>query len=167
MRDLGLHVEVAAEVESFVGEIVVADEADFGAGDAEAEARESGDVALESKVAEEIGDGAAGVFVVGLAEGVATEGFELVADFDAGEFRVVDAEVAVEREAVDHFLFAWREKHFRSESDGAGHNGFGGFGGEAKDVLKAGVGCVSVEGDDGPLLPEAAAAAALGDVTAS
>jgi hypothetical protein len=69
-----LHAEVAAEVESFVGEIVVADEADFGAGDAEAEARESGDVALESKVAEEIGDGAAGVFVVGLAEGVAAEG---------------------------------------------------------------------------------------------
>src|SRR5882762_6276854 len=123
----------------FVGEIVAAGEADFGAGDAEAEAGEAGEVVLEAEVAEEVGDGAAGVFVVGLAESVAAEGFELVADCDAGEFRVVDAEVAVEREAVDYFFLAGREKHFRAQVDGAGHYGLGGFGGEAKNVLKAGV----------------------------
>ena len=66
-----MHAEVAAEIESFAGEIVLAGEADFSAGDAEAEAGEAGNVAIETEMAEEIGDGAAGVFVIGLAESVA------------------------------------------------------------------------------------------------
>src|SRR6202022_3488183 len=159
----GLHAEVAAEVESFAGKIVVAGEADFGAGDAEAEAREGGEVAREMEGADQIGDGAAGVFIVGLAESVAAEGFELVADFDAGELCVADAEIAVEGEAVNDFFFARSKKHFRSEIDGAGHDGLGRFGSETKNVLEAGVGGIDVEGDDVALLPGGADDAAVGD----
>src|SRR5579859_1007635 len=143
--------------------MVLAGEADFGAGDAEAEAGERGEVAVETEVAEEISDGAAGVFVIGLAEGVATEGFELVADVNAGEFRVVDAEIAVQGEAVNDFLLAGREQHFRFEIDAAGHDRLSGFGGQAQNVLEARVGGVDVEGDDVAGLTFGADDAAVGN----
>ena len=69
---------------------------------------------VQAKVAEEIGDSAASVLVLGFAESVTAQRFKLIANFETGEFRIVDTEIAIEGETVNDLFFAGREKHFGS-----------------------------------------------------
>src|SRR5580704_9572444 len=103
---------------------------------------------LEQEVAVEIGNGAAGVAILGRAEGVPAERLQLFAKSGAAPFAVVDRELAVENHLFDDAFRTRSNDKFCFDLDGAGKQRLVRIDGEFQEVLDASIGDRGVDGDE-------------------
>jgi len=150
LRDGGLHVGGAGEVDCAGVDGVGAADLDGGAGDGVGELGEGDNAVGKLKVAEHGGANAVSVSrfdFFWVSQATQAELADAVLNFLAGEGGLVDEERSVEGEALFNGFCSGRNVEARFGGDIAGENGWAGVAGEAQEVFDTGAIDVDFEVD--------------------